>query len=113
MNFFKSWNSLVAGCLQDVGNGNVATIDCVPAVMANLISALLMFAGLTALVMFILGSIKLMNAGGDAKKISGAANNFTYGLLGLAIVVFSFLIIKVISLVTGVKCITSFGFGCS
>lgn len=109
---FQSWDVLVPNCLQG-GSDQVATISCIPAVMANLISALLFFAGLTALIMFITGSLKFMNSAGDPKRISGAENNFKFGLLGLAVVVFSFLIINLLSAVTGVTCITKFGFGCN
>lgn len=53
-----------------------------------------------------------MNSAGDPKKLEAARNNLTYGILGLLLVLFSFLIINVISIVTRVPCITKFGFGC-
>ena len=108
---FKVWDELVPGCLQG-GTNNVATLSCIPAIFSNLLSALLAFAGLTALLMFIMGGYKFINSGGDPKKAESAKNNFTYGILGLAIVLFSFVVINVISQVTGVTCITKFGFGC-
>ena len=117
---FRKWNDLVGGCAPDVtdANGNViskevATLSCIPAVFANLLSALLLFAGLTALIMFIVGSLKFMNSAGDPKKVAGAQNNFVFGIIGLAIVIFSFLFIQLLSAITGVKCITQFGFGCT
>ena len=105
---FKSWDETVKGCLQ----GDVATLSCVPVIFLNLISALLMFAGLTALAMFLMGGFKLMNSKGDAKKIEGAQKNFTYGIIGLLIVLFSFVIINIISQVTHTPCILKIGFGC-
>lgn len=108
---FKEWNDVVANCVQG-GENKVATISCVPAIFANILNALLMFAGLTALIMFILGGFKFMNSAGDAKKIGGAKNNFVFGIIGLAIVLASFLVINVISAVTNVPCIKTFGFGC-
>jgi len=104
--WFKSWES--SGCMQ----GDVATLSCIPVVFLNVLTALLAFAGLTALAMFILGSFKMISAGGDAKKLAGAKNNFKYGTLGLIIVLLSFLIIDIIATVTGVACIKTFGFGC-
>lgn len=101
---FKDWDN----CVRD----GVATINCLPIVFLNLLSALLMFAGLTALVMFITGGFKFMNSSGDPKKIEGAINNFKFGIIGLAIVLASFVIINIISQVTGVGCIKTFGFGC-
>jgi len=102
-NWFQPWNN----CVTSEG---VATLDCIPTIFINLITALFAFAGITALIMFILGSYKLISSRGDLKKVQGAKNNFTYGLLGLAVVVFALAIIKLISIVTGVSCITSFGF---
>jgi hypothetical protein len=101
---FKEWND----CLQ----GNVATLSCIPTIFLNLLSALLAFTGLTALLMFVLGGFKLMNAAEDPKKITAASNNFKFGIIGGLIVLFSFLIINVISTVTGVECIRKFGFDC-
>lgn len=108
---FKLWDETVKGCLQGV-KGDVATLSCVPAVFMNLLSALLLFSGLTALVMFLMGGFKFMSSAGDAKKLEGARNNFKYGIIGLVIVLSSFLFINIISQITGVACITKFGFGC-
>ena len=122
---FKDWKEIVDGCVQtvtvvtkdkdgkEISTANdVATLNCVPAVFLNIVSALLVFAGLTALVMFILGGFKYMNSAGDPKKLEGARNTLIYGIIGLLIVLFSFLIINVISQVTNVPCITKFGFIC-
>jgi hypothetical protein len=101
---FKDWGE----CVKD----GVATISCVPVIFLNLLNALFAFAGLMAITMFIMGSYKFINSAGDQKKIESAKNNFSYGLLGLVIVAFSFTIIRIISTVTNVPCITTFGFGC-
>jgi hypothetical protein len=103
---FKDWGK----CVQRVPDANgkineVATLDCLPVIFANLLSALLAFAGLMTIIMFVMGSFKFINSAGDPKKIEGARNNFTYGLLGLVIILFSFVIISIISTVTGVKCV--------
>jgi glucose uptake protein GlcU len=101
---FKDWG----GC---VVNG-AATLDCLPIVFSNLLNAVSAVAGVTALTMFIVAGIKFTSSSGDPKKLEGAKHNFSYGLLGLSVVLFSFLIIKIIARVTGVECITMFGFGC-
>jgi len=101
---FRDWR----GCL----NNGVATLNCIPIVIANLLSGILIFAGVGALIMFILGGYKYIDSGGDAKKVQSAKNNFTYGLLGLAIIAFSFVIINIISQITHVPCINKIGFGC-
>lgn len=102
---FRGWGE----CLS----GGVATFNCIPIVIANLLSGVLIFAGVVALIMFILGGYKYIDSGGDTKKVQAAKNNFTYGLIGLAIILFSFVIINIISQVTHVTCITKIGFGCN
>jgi hypothetical protein len=97
---FKPWDS----CVQ----GDIATLSCISIVFANLLSALLVFTGLVALIMAIMGGFKFMNSGGDAKKLESARNNFIFALLGLAIIAFSYTIILIISTVTGVTCIADF-----
>lgn len=100
---------------MDWGNcvkSGVATIDCIPIVFLNVVNGFLMFAGLFALFLFIYSGFRYMNSAGDPKKLEGARNTLIYGIVGLLVVLFSFLIINIISQVTGVKCITKFGFGC-
>lgn len=109
---FKAWSDVVKGCVQDPEGKQVATLSCIPAIFLNVLSALLAFAGLIALVMFMLGGFKFMGSQGDPKQLQSADNNFKFGITGLAIVLFSFLAINIISQITGVKCITLFGFDC-
>ena len=109
---FKAWDEIVNGCLVGNKGNEAATLSCIPAIFSNLVTALLMFVGTFALFLFIFAGFKFMNAGGDPKKLEGARHTLVYGILGLLLVLFSFLIINVISIVTRVECIKSFGFGC-
>lgn len=97
---FQDWDKIVTGCLQ--GGGKVATLSCIPAVFSNLLTSLLMFVGTFALFLFIFAGFKFMNSGGDPKKLEGARNTLIYGILGLLIVLFSFFIINLTSIVTRV-----------
>lgn len=109
---FQEWNDAVKGCLQDPNGDKVATLSCVPAIFSNLLNAMLLFAGLMALIMFIMGGFKYMNSAGDPKKLDGAINNVKFGIIGLAIVLFSYLFIRIISILTQTPCVMYFGFGC-
>lgn len=103
------WNTIIKDCVQEDG---VATLNCIPAIFLNIVNALLMFAGTFALFLFFMSGFRYMNSGGDSKKIEAARNNLIYAAVGLLIVLFSFSIIKIISVVTRTDCITKFGFGC-
>jgi hypothetical protein len=115
---FKDWS----GCTQQISADGkiteVATLSCLPVIAANLLTAILAFAGLITIFMFILGSFKFMHAGGNPKIIEGAKNRFTYAITGTVIILLSFVVISIISKVTGVTCLlnlfntTNFSFGC-
>ena len=81
----------------------VATIDCVNVVFVNIVNGLLMFAGVATLAIFMVAGFRYMNSSGDPKKLESARGALTYGLIGLAVILFSFLIISVISIVTGIE----------
>jgi hypothetical protein len=100
--FYMSWNS----CLV---NG-VATLQCLPIVFMNIIKALLGFAGVTALVFIILAGFTLMNSDGDQKKVTSAKGTLTWAIVGLILIFLSFGIVNVIGYLTGVSCISAFGF---
>lgn len=103
----KDWNSILNE--ECVING-VATLKCIPAVFQNIVIAALTFVGLVAIVLIIFSGIKFIISHGDAKQIEGAKSTLTYAIIGLFIVLLAFLIINIISFVTGVQCIRFFGF---
>jgi hypothetical protein len=102
--FGNDWG---AGC----SDPNVpAKLTCIFPVFQNIISAALGFAGVVALFFIILGGFKLLTSGGDPKQIDGARKTLFYAILGLVLVLLSFLIINIIAAVTGTDCIKMLGF---
>lgn len=87
------------------------TIDCAPQLVKNIIYWMLIFAGTVALFFVILGGFKLLTSGGDPKGVGGAKKTITWALIGLVIILSSFLILNVIAKTTGLGCIERFGFG--
>jgi len=108
MNMPSGWFHSWSGCTDQ----GIATISCITVVFWNIVNALTIFAGLTALMMFLFGAYKLVNSAGDQKKLDSAKHSFTYGILGLSVVLLSFVILKIISEITGVSCIFGFGLSC-
>ncbi len=91
-------------------NTQIATIACVIPLFQNLLTAAFVFSGITTLILIMFSAIKFLTSGGDPKQVEGARNTLTYAIIGLIIVVLSFAILNLVAMVTGVKCITSFGF---
>ena len=89
---------------------DVASINCIPFIVQNVIFWLLVFAGTAALILLIIGGIKFITSGGDPKQTEGARKTLTYAILGLVLILLSFAILRFIAQTTGLNCITKFGF---
>lgn len=102
---FQDWG----GCVTP-GDDQVATLQCLPIIFHNVITAAIVFAGAVAVFLIILSGIKFVTSGGDPKQVEGAKHTMTYAIIGLVIVLLSFFIISVIGGMTGATCIKNFGF---
>jgi len=89
-----------AGCLFD---GDVATLNCIPVVIQNIVNFALIFASVVAVFLVIFSGIKFISSAGDKEKIESAKKTLTWAIAGLILIIFSFVIINVISEITGVK----------
>ena len=98
-------------CVQKINGHNVATINCIPAVFQNIINWALLLAGIAAVFFVIISGIKFLLSGGDPKQIQGARSTLTYAIIGLVVILLSFAVINFVAALTGVSCITQFGFG--
>lgn len=96
-------------CLVD----GVATLDCLPGMFSLVINAIFSFVGIAAVIMLIFSGVQMIIANGDAKTLETAGKTFNYSLIGLVVVLCSFLVINLIATITGVHCLTSFGFSCT
>lgn len=59
----------------------------------NLIS---LFVGVIAVIMIIVSGLKYITSGGEADKVKGAKNTIVYAIIGLVIVAFAQLIVRVV-----------------
>ena len=72
----------------------------VPAIMGNIISALLSLVGAIFFVMFIWGGVNWLWAGGDSEKVKKAQKALTNAVIGLIIVAASYAIVtNIVSLI--------------
>lgn len=93
-----------------VENG-VATLNCIPIIFKNVLYWAVGLAGITAVFFVIFAGIKFLTSGGDPKQVESAKKTLTFAIIGLIIVLLSFVIISVIAAITNVSCIKEFGFG--
>lgn len=71
---------------------------------------LLIITGITAsLIYLILGGIRWITSGGDKEKIEGARKGITYSIIGLVVILLSFVIINIIGQIFGIGNLQMFG----
>ena len=91
------WDS----CLRE----GIATLRCVPIVFNNLIGFAMTLVGTLAVFFIVFSGIKFLTSGGDPIKVERAKKTMTYAIIGLVIVLLSFVMIRVISTLAGVECL--------
>lgn len=87
--------------MTDCTVDGVATLACLGVLMHNVVVLLLIAAAFATLLMLLIGGIRFSLSGGDPKKVAAARGTLTYAIIGIAIVFFAFVIMRVISTVTG------------
>ncbi len=98
------WKTFNGGCLQQ----DAATIQCLEPLFANAIIAIAALVGVALFVMFVVGGFKFLLSGGDQKQLGQAKNTLTYAIIGLVVIVVAFLILRTISVFTGLPGLLKF-----
>lgn len=94
------------GCLH---NG-VATLKCLECIFQSIFNIVIRLAGIAVFIMIIIGGFQYLTAGGDPKKAESAKNTLTYAILGLALLILAWFILKFIEIFTGIR-VTEFTIG--
>lgn len=109
--FFAPKQAFAAGltreeCFQDT----IAKLGCLPYYLGNIINGMFALSAIAAVILIIISGIRLLVSGGDPGRVAAARRSLFYSIVGFVIVLFSFMILKVISFVTGAECINALGF---
>ena len=72
-------------------------------IFANILGVAARLAGLAALIMILMGGFKYLTSGGDPKATEQAKHTLTWAIFGLAALVGSWFILRLIESITGVK----------
>lgn len=92
-------------CLQD---GDVATIQCLVPLFRNIVVAVMQLVGVGLFIMIIIGGFTMIMSGGNPKQLEQAKGTLTYAILGVVLIVLAYLIIQLISTITGVPNLNRF-----
>lgn len=87
-----------------------ADLGALQKLLTDLISISVGLAFVALVVMLVVGGIRLIISGGDAKGLQGAQQTITWAVVGIILLVVAWLVLKLISSFTGVD-VTQFCIG--
>lgn len=82
---------------------DIAKISDLQDVFKNVVSAAMGFAGIVLFVLLLVGGFKYITSGGDPKATESAQKTITYAIMGLVLILVSYLILVLIRTITGVN----------
>lgn len=85
---------------------NPAQISDIIGILERIIKLLAPAAGIAFFIMLLVGGFQFVNSGGDPKAAGQARTTLTFALIGILLVVASWLILKLIGEITGVAVTT-------
>ncbi len=92
-----------AGKLTTEGCEDVASFTCLEPMFGSVVRAVVALAGVALFIMLLVGGFKMLISGGDAKKLDSAKGTITNAVIGLVVIVASYLILLTIKQITGVN----------
>lgn len=91
-----------------VSRTDVATIQGIQCLIANVLSVTLTLIGLSGFIMLIVASFRWMLSGSNSQEVEKAGKTMTFAVVGLLVALSSFIILNLLAEFTGVKSILNF-----
>ncbi len=103
----QDWSGVCVGSAEN-NAGDVATIQGLECLIANVFTVFITLLGLAGFVMFLVAGVRWLTSGGNSKGIETARNTMTFAVVGLVVALSSFIVINLIADFTGVNVIRKF-----
>jgi len=84
----------------------IATIEHLGGLIKRIIEYGLGFAGIVLFILLVIGGFKFITSGGDPKAVEGAKKTLTSAIMGLVIILVAYLLLVLITTITGVDVTT-------
>jgi TRAP-type C4-dicarboxylate transport system permease small subunit len=100
------WSAAGLNCTQPTTSGDVVTIqgfNCVFKIVLNLV---VQFAGIAVFILLLVGGFKYLTSGGNPEAKKAASGTITFAVIGLSLLLGSWLILLLIKEITGVDVTT-------
>lgn len=89
-------------------NGTPPELWRINILFGNIIVAVLSFSAIVAFIFLLKGALSYITSAGNADKASSAKNTITYAILGLVFISVAYLILTILSTLTGVEALKTF-----
>ncbi|MGB9911495.1 MAG: pilin [Microgenomates group bacterium] len=89
-------------CWQKCAPDQIAQIWCLECIFQSVLNLAIRLAGIALFIMLLIGGFKYLTSGGDPKTKESAQKTITYAILGMVILLGSWLILLFIKEFTGI-----------
>lgn len=97
----REWSGVcVASSLPD--GSDVATLQGLECLIANVFSIIITVIGLAGFIMFVIGAFRWMLSGNDSKGVETAKNTMTFAIIGIVVAISGFIILNLLSSFTNI-----------
>jgi len=100
----KEWDGVCVAHYEK----DVATIQGLQCLLANIFMVFIALLGLAGFVMFLIAGVRWLTSGGNSKGMETAKNTMTFAVVGLVVALSAFIVINLIADFTGVNIIKKF-----
>ena len=104
---FAQTSTWAGECVGGAGQ-DVATIKGIECLIANIFTVAISLIGMTAFLMFIVGSVMWLVSGGSPENTKKARDTLLYAVIGIVIALSAFIVLNLVSGFTGVDSIKEF-----
>lgn len=109
---FAQSNAWTGVCVDSLSGNpdskDVATIQGLECLIANVFSVIITVIGLAGFTMLIVASFRWLASGGNTKQVDTAKGTMTYAIVGLVVSLSAFMVLELIASFTGVSIIRTF-----
>lgn len=81
---------------------DVATFSDLESMIQRVVGLAIGFAGIVLFILLLVGGFKYITSGGDPKAVESAKGTLTSAIIGLVVLIVSYLILVLINVLTGV-----------
>lgn len=100
----KEWKTISEHCVID----DVATIQGIGCLLANVLSVVLRLLGIAGFVMIVYAAFNLLMSAGNSQKVEESKKTITFAVIGIIVALSAFIIINLIASFTGVSLVKEF-----